>query len=206
MSKEEYLAQLEQNLRKLPEVERVEAMQYYREYLEEAGESADEVMEKLGSPKTVANDIIRECAVKTLAVVGQGTDHSKSQENTQKKKNSTATNIWLIVLGIFAAPIAFPLAVAVVSVLFALLISLGAVCFSVAVVDVCFFIAGIVSFVVGICLATASPITMLFFVGSGLFLVGFGIIAVILTVEIIKLLIKAITWLVSKIVKGGKKS
>ena len=62
MSKEEYLAELERNLRKLPEEEREEAMQYYREYLEEAGENVEEVIEKLGSPKEVANGIIRECA------------------------------------------------------------------------------------------------------------------------------------------------
>ena len=71
MSKEEYLAELERNLRKLPEEEREEAMQYYREYLEEAGENVEEVIEKLGSPKEVANGIIRECAVKSLEVVGQ---------------------------------------------------------------------------------------------------------------------------------------
>ncbi|MBQ3515024.1 MAG: DUF1700 domain-containing protein [Lachnospiraceae bacterium] len=204
MSKEEYLAELERNLKKLPEVERVEAMQYYREYLEEAGENAEEVIEKLGSPKEVANGIIRECAVKSLAVVGQGTGYAE-EESKEKKKNSMATNVWLIILGIFAAPIAFPFAIAVVAVIFALFICLVAVCFSVAVVDICFLGVGIISFVVGISLIAVSPITTVFFIGCSLFMTGFGIGAVLLTIQIIKLIIKAITWFISKIVKGGKK-
>lgn len=204
MSKEEYLAELERNLRKLPEVEREEAMQYYREYLEEAGENAEEVIQKLGSPKDVANGIIRECAVKSLAVVGQG-PRQEEKKPKEPKKNSTATNIWLIVLGIFAAPIALPVAISVVAVLFAVFVTLAALCFSVAAVDVCLFAAGVIAFVAGIGVAAVSPITAVFFIGCSLFAVGFGIGAVILTVQIIKLIVKAITWIVSKIVKGGKK-
>ncbi|MBQ4523954.1 MAG: DUF1700 domain-containing protein [Lachnospiraceae bacterium] len=204
MSKEEYLAELERNLRKLPEVERLEAMQYYREYLEEAGENVEEVIEKLGPPKEVANGIIRECAVKSLAVVGQG-QRRESEEKEARKKNSTATNIWLIVLGIFAAPIAFPVAIAVVAVLFAAFISLAAFCLSVAVLDVCFFVVGIIALVAGIGVAAISPSTTVFFIGCSLFMIGLGIGAVIVTIQVIKLIIKLITWLVSKIVKGGDK-
>lgn len=205
MSKEEYLAELERNLRKLPEVERKEAMQYYREYLEEAGENVGEIIEKLGSPKEVANGIIRECATKSLAVVGQGTKQN-TEEAKERKKNSTATNVWLIVLGIFAAPIAFPLSIAIVAVLFAVFVALAALCFSVGILDVCFFVVGIVALVIGFGLVAVSPITAVFFIGCSFFIIGFGIGAVLLTVAIIKLIIKAVTWLVSKIVKGGKKS
>lgn len=204
MGKEEYLAELERNLRKLPEVERLEAMQYYREYLEEAGENAEEVIAKLGSPKEVANGIIRECAVKSLAVVGQG-QNRKYEKQEEGKRNSTVTNIWLIVLGIFAAPIAFPVATAIVSALFAVVTGLAALCFSVAVVEICFFVVGVVALVVGIGVVSVSPVTSVFLIGCSLFMIGLGIGAVILTIVIIKLMIKVITWIVSKIVKGGEK-
>lgn len=204
MSKEEYLAELERNLRKLPEEEREEAMQYYREYLEEAGENVEEVIEKLGSPKEVANGIIRECAVKSLEVVGQGQKREKEEEK-ERKKNDTAKNVWLIILGIFAAPVAFPVAIAIVAVLFSIFVVMAAFFFTVTVLDLSFFLVGIVAFVVGIGIVTVSPITTVFLIGCSLFVNGFGIVAIILTIQIIKLVIKAITWIVSKIVKGGKK-
>ena len=76
---------------------------------------------------------------------------------------------------------------------------------TVTVLDLSFFLVGIVAFVVGIGIITVSPITTVFLIGCSLFVNGFGIVAIILTIQIIKLAIKAITWIVSKIVKGGKK-
>lgn len=203
MNKEVFLNELERHLNKLPEVERIEAIEYYREYLEEAGDDVEIVIEKLGSPKEVANDIIRECAVKSLAVVSQG---NRSEEKTTKQntKNSTATNIWLIILGIFAAPIAFPLAIALVAVLFAGVVVVVSLGLSVVVLDVCLFAAGIVLFVIGMSVVMTSPVTTMFFVGCGLFVFGCGIVALIITIQVVKWIIKGITYLVSKAVKGGK--
>ncbi len=55
MSKREYLDRLEWLLADLPEEERREAIEYYSDYLEEAGPGGEqEAMRKLGSPEVVA--------------------------------------------------------------------------------------------------------------------------------------------------------
>lgn len=56
MSKEEFLAELEACLSDLSKEEREEALAYYQDYLEEAGDEP-QVMERLGTPQQVAEGI-----------------------------------------------------------------------------------------------------------------------------------------------------
>lgn len=61
MTSAEFLQQLAANLQCLQEEERANAMAYYREYFEEAGEENEaEAVEHLGSPQSVAERIIKE--------------------------------------------------------------------------------------------------------------------------------------------------
>ena len=61
MSKEEFLSQLEHQLSGMPENEKQEALQYYRDYFEDAGkEKEGEVLAALGSPEDVARNIREE--------------------------------------------------------------------------------------------------------------------------------------------------
>ena len=58
MNREEFLRQLEQLLRDIPESERREAIEYYQNYFEDAGpEREAEIIEELGSPYEVAESI-----------------------------------------------------------------------------------------------------------------------------------------------------
>lgn len=55
MRKEEFFKQLEYLLQDIPDVDKEEAMAYYRDYLEEAGsENEEQVIEEFGSPERVA--------------------------------------------------------------------------------------------------------------------------------------------------------
>ncbi len=55
MRKEAFLRQLEYLLQDLPEIEREEAMNYYRDYLDEAGsENEEDVLREFGSPERIA--------------------------------------------------------------------------------------------------------------------------------------------------------
>ncbi len=61
MTASEFLQQLAANLQCLQDDERASAMAYYHEYFEEAGEENEaEAAERLGSPQSVAERIIRE--------------------------------------------------------------------------------------------------------------------------------------------------
>ncbi len=57
MRKEEYLQKLEQLLYGIPAEDREEALQFYRDYLEDAGENAGEVLRSLGTPEELAKSI-----------------------------------------------------------------------------------------------------------------------------------------------------
>lgn len=58
MSRKEYLDQLAYLLQDIPEEERTEALEFYRDYFEEAGEDQEEqVISTLGSPEKVAAQI-----------------------------------------------------------------------------------------------------------------------------------------------------
>lgn len=62
MTTAEFLQQLERCLHTLSAEERESALSYYREYLEEAGENAPSAIEALGSPQSVAGNIIAEAS------------------------------------------------------------------------------------------------------------------------------------------------
>lgn len=57
MGKEEYLQQLEKLLYDIPREDREEALQFYSDYLLDAGEEAGEVLRALGSPQELAESI-----------------------------------------------------------------------------------------------------------------------------------------------------
>ena len=59
MTRTEYLNQLEAYLMKLPQPDRIEAMDYFKELFDDAGpEGEEELIASLGSPKEAAHDIL----------------------------------------------------------------------------------------------------------------------------------------------------
>ena len=101
MNKVRFMAELERLLRGLPADEREDALNYYREYIEDAGFSEiDDVTDKLGTPKQVARSILGEAVDKQVKV----------QKEKTNVKNS-ASVMWRIILCICMAPIAIPLVI-----------------------------------------------------------------------------------------------
>ena len=60
MRKEDYLQKLEQLLYNIPAEDRYEAIQFYSDYLEDAGAEVDEVIRCLGTPEELAMSIQRD--------------------------------------------------------------------------------------------------------------------------------------------------
>ena len=68
MTKQEFLSRLEIGIMPLPLGERESALRYYEEYIDDAGiENEAQVLSELGSPETLAREILREAAVSTGA-------------------------------------------------------------------------------------------------------------------------------------------
>ncbi|MCR4787170.1 MAG: DUF1700 domain-containing protein [Lachnospiraceae bacterium] len=164
MNKREFLQELEKRLRYIPKEDRIDALQYYEEYIEDMGIGEDEdVLSKLGTPKDVSRDIIDECAIK----------HAEQAEETKTVK-SKATVAWLTVLGLLSLPISLPLAIAVIAIVLALLITLFAVLFALCVVSVAGIISGVAAFFWGLLVAGFGQ--KLFTMGVGLLMFGIGIL------------------------------
>lgn len=54
MSRDEFMKELEYLLQDIPEEDKADALDYYRDYLEEAGEEAEQVIQEFGSPERIA--------------------------------------------------------------------------------------------------------------------------------------------------------
>ncbi len=64
MNRTEFLNELAQELVGMPEEERSQALQFYTEYLEDAGEeNVQAVLDELGSPQQLARQLIANCGV-----------------------------------------------------------------------------------------------------------------------------------------------
>ena len=65
MTRTEYLTQLEVYLKKLPEADRIEAMDYFRELFDDAGvEGEEELIASLGTPKEAAHEVLSISSIK----------------------------------------------------------------------------------------------------------------------------------------------
>lgn len=59
MTRTEYLTQLELYLKKLPQADQIEAMDYFRELFDDAGvEGEEELIASLGTPKEAAHEVL----------------------------------------------------------------------------------------------------------------------------------------------------
>lgn len=107
MNKQTFLKQLERELKHIPAEDREDAIAYYREYFEEMGADDElDVTVELGSPKELARTIISNCA-----------DKHVERQNREKGMKNGAITVWMVILGICAAPIALPVAVVGVTML-----------------------------------------------------------------------------------------
>ncbi|MBR1640034.1 MAG: DUF4097 family beta strand repeat protein [Treponema sp.] len=84
MTREEYLKELKGRLQSLTTDELAEALQYYSDYFEEAGDD-EKVMSELGNPEELAKSIVEKCA----NAPAKKEEESKSEDN---KSESEAEN------------------------------------------------------------------------------------------------------------------
>jgi uncharacterized membrane protein len=165
MNRHEFLEQLKRKLARLPEGESAEALEYYSQYFEDAGvENEEAVIAELGSPANVAAQIIAEFAIKEAEL--------PVKEKTAYKGLST---VWIVILSIFAAPAAVPLAIAFAVLVISLLVVVLAFVFSIGVLGVALMVGGIAMMFISFPLIMQSFPTAVFYLGSGLAAFGLGL-------------------------------
>ena len=161
MDKRTFLRELRRELESLHFEERENAISYYEEYLHEAGpEREAETIQGFGSPRAVAAQIKADHAIQTPT----------------KTPKSGLKTVWLVILAIFAAPIAMPLTIVFVAVIFAVFVTLASVVFAIGVTAIALVGSGLFAVVVAMPLLISDLPTFLFFLGSGAIAVGAGVL------------------------------
>ncbi|MBR0599115.1 DUF1700 domain-containing protein [Sinanaerobacter chloroacetimidivorans] len=168
MNRSEFFKKLEQGLSRVPKEEAEAAIAYYNEYFDDAGEENEQrVIEELGSPAQIAAGIRADVAVKNL-----------EEPAPSVKKGISA--IWWVLLAIFAAPIALPLAIGAAALVIGLVLAAIGIIVALIVTVIAFLGSGIIIIVAGIAAIATSLPTAAFTVGVGLSLIGLMLLVGIL--------------------------
>lgn len=193
MNRVDFMKQSESLLQNISPEEREEALQYYEDYFNDAGaENEASVIEALGNPAKVAENIKRD-------LYGAGYGGASGQRNTssdralmeyhatasgEKKKEgmSTGMTVLIVILCVLASPAVLTVGGSLIGTLagilagwFSLILGFGAA--ALALFSVTLYLI----FVGGMCISI-SPLTSVAVLGAALICCGIGILFMILTV------------------------
>ncbi|KRN80837.1 DUF1700 domain-containing protein [Ligilactobacillus acidipiscis] len=161
MDKARYLVDLEDYLSGLSDEEKKSVLEYYDEYLSDAGlETREEIERKLGAPRQLSRTILADRSIK------QSEKETKSSRFASPSSNSKM--IWLIALAIITSP--FTLAIGFF-VLIALIV-VGAILLAIVISLVVMIAAAVVvagmALYAGLGLLFTAPFVGLFYIGGAL--------------------------------------
>ena len=166
MTKKEFIKELRRELSVLPFAlpfdEQEEAVSYYEEYIEEAADEAAAIA-GLGSPKALAKTIKLDTVVSPTARPPQ-----TAKEGVSK--------IWIVIAGIFAAPLALPLAITFLALILSMLVAVGALIFAMNLGAFAVTVAGLFTILATLAMFPVGLPTVLFFAGMGLVTLALGLL------------------------------
>ena len=194
MTRTEYVAKLTKYLRKLPQQDYEEAIEYFMEYFEEAGpENEARVIAELGTPKEAAHEVISRLL------------EEKIVEDKSSLRNKTAI-LWIAILAVLASPVALPILLFFLAMIMTLLMIIFAVIVTALALTFALLISGIYTFFTSFSLLSVSLASTLFGGGLGLLMFGGALLLLLISFEICKLIVKLITLLIKWLIKKGRKS
>ena len=208
MKREEFMLKLESLLQDISKEEREEALQYYKDYFDDAGaENEDSIIKELGSPEKVAKTLKEDIGENP----SEDSEYSEmgynySSENTGnapavKKKpwtNDTLKIILIVLIIIVGTPIIMPIA----AVPIAVLVAIAAVIFGFLVSGIVIGIVGISMIVLGISKIPVAAALALGFSGTGLLLVAAGAALSVLIWKLVSTVVpKVFRWAVELVKK-----
>ena len=187
MNRADFLSELREKLKRLPQDEIDAAVNFYDEYFNDAGIQREQnVIDELVSPSAVASKIIGEYAV--------------SDAEIPRKRGFKP--LWIVILAVFASPVAVPLACAA----FIVVLSLFIVFISFVISGAAMAFAGIAAIIAGLWALHASLSTGMFFVGYGLFTIAAGTAAFMGTVKLSRITFSGIQKLLGRfLIRRGSK-
>ena len=193
MTRTEYLNQLEAYLMKLPQADRIEAMDYFKELFDDAGpEGEEELMASLGSPKEAAHDILT-----TLL------DKKINGENSNKNNRQV---LQIAIIALLAAPIGIPVGIGLLMAIIGIFIAaVSALLAFFAVSAAGLILGGVLLFESFYVLAeSTSAFTLIF--GGGLLAIGASSLVLLATSYVTRffgiLILRLIQWILNRGKRG----
>ena len=188
MNKYEYVKSIRNELTDLPKSFCEKELQYYIDYFENShiDDTAD-VTNIFGNPKDVANIIRNKFNTNSNSI-----NNTNNNNYTFYQRNKD-TNLILIILLVLSFPIWFPIGIAAIAVIFALLISLFAVVAAIGISLFAIILVGIFLIPISFTIITESIPSFLFLLGCGLICFGVGALLLWLLVILISKIIHSIS-------------
>ncbi|KRK80170.1 DUF1700 domain-containing protein [Companilactobacillus nodensis] len=204
---ESYINEFEVYLSQLDEDERKDVLEFYREFIIDANlDTSDKIINELGTPKHLARKVLTDYSIKMSEEDYQNVNDGNVPTEQKAKKN--VRMIWLIILGLFATPVAIPVAIALILMLvlvvgmavFGVLLFVFLVALSV--------ILGVGSIFVGLSVMMQSLATTLFYVGAGFLILGVDFFLIPIIIAIFKWAFQVVViffrWVGKKLLYGRK--
>lgn len=197
MNRQDFIASLRKELSKLPPEEIADATEFYEEYFDEVLENLDvegltdeeaqakrskkeaELVQEIGSPKSIANQIKAEYASKILE--GSETPQGKAPSVGHK-----LSAIWWVIIGICSAPVSIPVAIGLICVVFGILTGLVGLIFGIFAMIAGLIVGSISALAVGITSLSISPAAGCMCIGGGLMgiaLAAAGLVGAVLVIK-----------------------
>ncbi|WP_125566390.1 DUF1700 domain-containing protein [Companilactobacillus insicii] len=204
---ESYINEFEVYLNQLDDDERKDVLEFYREFIIDANlDTSDKIINELGTPKHLARKVLTDYSIKMSEENYQNVDDGNIPTEQKAKKN--VRMIWLIILGLFATPIAIPVAIILV-LLLASFVAMAVICILLFVFLVALsVILGVGAIFMGLAVVTQSVATTLFYVGGGLLVLGVDFFLIPLIIAIFKwvfqLVVVFFRWVGKKLLYGRK--
>lgn len=193
MNKVQFLSALDKELSHIPREERKSALEFYEEYLTESEDEAAAIA-GFGSVKEIAAQISADYAVKKRDV----------EPPISPKKGFRA--LWVVILTILASPIALPLGIAAIAVLFSLVVAAASVVLSIWVTAAGCFIGGLGVMVLGIFCHAVPGYSYITYYGFCLMATGVGILLLLFSYYLTKVIFRGMARLFRCIVDRKKRN
>ncbi len=186
MNREEYMAELARYLRKLPEPDYQDALNYFKEGFDAVGKEGEaERIKELGSPKDAAFEILSKLLTEDIKQAEKKEKRKKFINKHEIRIEGRRSRFGLILACLVAAPIGIPIAIgAILIALLACIISFSIIALILAcIVAVVWVLASIFYYgVLGIFSSTYAEIAIV---------VGLGLIGLSCVLFLVTLLMKA---------------
>lgn len=219
MNRIEFMTELASLLQDIPAEERRDAMQYYNDYFDDAGEDQEQqVIDELESPQKVAEKIKADMTGEAERQSGQQASGSFEGTYQQTKEThpgqqaggqtffSGSGRTWkiilIVVIGLCALPVILPAVLGILGAALGVVLAVFGFFLGLVLAAACILIAGIALIIAGIWCIVPELAIGLALIGSGLIVSVLGVLALVGSIKLCAMVFpaiwKGIVWICRK--------